>query len=597
MAGIALTNSISAERRARKNRYRPDPILLAVPGVLFLGAFFLWPAVQVMLTAIFSDENQLDLSVFQHFFGSVVYRRTMLWTFVAALDAAVLCVLFGYPVAYWLSFRNAKTQRTLLMLILLPFWTSALVKNFAWMVVLGRTGIASQILAGVGIKGDTLLYNTWIVIFGIVHSLLPMAIIAMLPTFNQVNKNLLSAAATLGASKTQCFFRIFLPLSMRGVAVSGLIVFIATLGFFITPSLLGSPRETMIGQVIIDQIMELQNLRQGSAFGIILLFGAILGVVFVDRLFGLSSIAGGSGNVGANSKVRKYGLMLAATVGDLLDGTRRYFDRYLPRVPGSIILSLYSSVIILVLLVPVVALIPMALTSGSFLEFPPPGLSLRWFHAYFESPVWQAATMRSFGIGLATAIATTVIATSVALGVARTRGRLGGAVFVLFMCPMMVPPIVIAIGLFNEFARLSLLATDIGLVIGHCVIAMPVVFVIVLSTLKGHDWRLDDAALTLGASPVRVLRYITLPLVRTGLIAGAITGFLVSFEELTIALFIGGGLITTLPKQLWTDIFLQINPTLAAASVVVLIVVTVLFLAMERLRSGFAGDRAAIKTR
>lgn len=593
MAGIALRDASSARQNAGKSRYKPDPILLAVPGALFLGAFFLWPAVQVLLSALFSDESQFDISVFRHFFESAVYRRTMLWTFVAALDAAVLCVLFGYPVAYWLSFCNARTQRALLMLILLPFWTSALVKNFAWMVVLGRTGIALQILAGVGIKGDTLLYNTWIVIFGIVHSLLPMAIIAMLPTFNQINKSLLSAASTLGASKTQCFFRIFLPLSMRGVAVSGLIVFIATLGFFITPSLLGSPRETMIGQVIIDQITELQNLRLGSAFGIILLIGAILGVVFVDRLFGLSSIAGGANTVSANSLTRRAGLALAAMMGDLFDGAGRYYGRYFPRVSRSGLLSLYGSTIIVVLLIPVIALVPMALTNGKFLEFPPPGLSLRWFHAYFESPVWQAATMRSFGIGVATAIVTTIIATSVALGVARTRTRFGGAVFILFMCPMMVPPIVIAIGLFNEFASLSLLATDTGLIIGHCIIAMPVVFVIVLSTLKGHDWRLDDAALTLGAGPVRVLRHITLPLVRPGLIAGAITGFLVSFEELTIALFIGGGLITTLPKQLWTDIFLQINPTLAAASVVVLIVVTVLFLAMERLRSGIAGDRGA----
>jgi putative spermidine/putrescine transport system permease protein len=128
---------------------------------------------------------------------------------------------------------------------------------------------------------------------------------------------------------------------------------------------------------------------------------------------------------------------------------------------------------------------------------------------------------------------------------------------------------------------MSLIATDVGLVLGHSVIATPVVFIIVLSTLRGHDWRLDDAALTLGASPRKAFFRITLPLISGGIVAGLITAFLISFEELTIALFIGGGLITTLPKQLWSDIFLQINPTLAAASVVVLGVVTVLFLLME----------------
>jgi len=159
----------------------------------------------------------------------------------------------------------------------------------------------------------------------------------------------------------------------------------------------------------------------------------------------------------------------------------------------------------------------------------------------------------------------------------------------------MIPSIVIAIGLFFVFARLSLVATDLGIIIGHTVIAMPIVFVILLATFKGHDWSLDAAATTLGAGRTQVLRLVTLPLVSGGLAVGFVTGFLQSFEELTVALFVGGGLKTTLPKQMWDGILLQVNPIIAAASVVVLSVVILMFAAVEYIRARrTAGDFSLI---
>jgi putative spermidine/putrescine transport system permease protein len=177
-----------------------------------------------------------------------------------------------------------------------------------------------------------------------------------------------------------------------------------------------------------------------------------------------------------------------------------------------------------------------------------------------------------------------------ALGVARTRSRFGSAVFLLCLSPMMIPSIVIAIALFYLFARISLVATDTGIIIGHTVIAMPVVFMVMLATFKGYDWKLDAAASTLGAGRLRTFWRVTVPLVASGLAVGFVTGFLQSFEELTVALFIGGGIKTTLPKQMWDGILLQVSPVIAAASVLVLIVVIAMFAIIEfaqarRLRS------------
>jgi putative spermidine/putrescine transport system permease protein len=226
----------------------------------------------------------------------------------------------------------------------------------------------------------------------------------------------------------------------------------------------------------------------------------------------------------------------------------------------------------------------MAFTSSNFLSFPPPGYSLRWFHEYFGSAVWVAATLRSFGIGFASACLTLLIAAPAALGVARSTSRLAGTVFMLFLAPIVIPSIVMAVGLFYLFAQIGLVATDLGITIGHTVTGIPLAFVILLAVLRGHDWRLNQAAATLGANRPRVFLRVTMPLIKGGLFAAFIFAFLNSFEELTVAIFIGGGLKTTLPRQMWDDVLLQVNPTLAAASLVVLLVVTLLFLTAEYLR-------------
>jgi putative spermidine/putrescine transport system permease protein len=402
---------------------------------------------------------------------------------------------------------------------------------------------------------------------------------------NQIDRRLPMAALTLGANSARAFWQVFFQLSMRGVAAAGLLVLVAALGFFITPALVGGPRDTMIGQLIILQINELQNWQVGSALATILLISAIATCIAYDRIFGLSSLSGGgTRRVRPDGLVRRAGLASLRLAGLVFGGIEEAWKRNIRGLRGGVFLSIFVWTVIAALLIPVIAFVPMAFSASTFLSLPPQGLSLRWFEQFATSSLWLGAMIRSFGIGFATAAITLVVGSLAALGVARTRGRLGGAAFLLFLAPMMIPSIVIAIGLFFVFARLSLVATNLGIIIGHTVIAMPIVFVILLATFKGHDWSLDAAAKTLGAGRTQVLRMVTLPLVSGGLAVGFVTGFLQSFEELTVALFVGGGLKTTLPKQMWDGILLQVNPIIAAASVVVLLVVILMFAAVEYIR-------------
>jgi ABC-type spermidine/putrescine transport system permease subunit I len=573
---------------AARIRGRPfGPLWLALPGALFLLVFLVFPALQLLsLSVRDADTGALSLAAFARAFSVGVYTRVLATTFAIALQTTALCLLLGYPLAYWLVRLSGRRQRIAVLLVLLPFWTSALVKNFAWLVLLGRTGMVAGFARWIGVEAPPdLLFGRATVIFAMTHTMLPLAAVTMLPVMSQIDPRLPLAAQTLGASGAQAFWRVFFQLSVPGVAAAGLLVFISSLGFFITPALLGGPGETMLGQVIITQIQQLQNWSFAGALAALLIGSALAVCLVYDQVFGLSSVSGAAPpRRGGRSWSQRLGMRLLVAVAGFFSAIAEGSARLLGRRRLAWVLPAYGCTVTAVLLVPIIAIIPMGLTSSSFLSFPPPGYSLRWFAAYLGSPVWIAATVRSFGIGIATAGVTLVIAALAAFGLARSTSRATGAVFLLVMAPMTVPSIVIAAGLFYLFAQLSLVATDLGIIIGHTVTAIPIAVVILLAALKNYDWRLNQAAATLGANRRRTFEKVTVPLLKGALAAGFIFAFLHSFEELTVAMFIGGGLKTTLPKQMWDDILLQVNPTLAAASVAVLVIVTGLFLLAESFR-------------
>jgi putative spermidine/putrescine transport system permease protein len=571
----------------RQTSLRPGALWLTLPGLLYLLVFLLLPCIWLLsLSVEDADTGAFTLAAYARAFGVGVYTRVLTTTFVIALETTLLCLLLGYPVAYWLTRQPKRRQRLLALFVLFPFWTSALVKNFVWLVLLGRMGAVVTFLKFLGMaQPPELLFNRGAVVFGMTHTMLPLAIITMLPVMNQIDPRLPLAAATMGASRVQAFWRVFFQLSVPGVAAAGLLVFIGSLGFFITPALLGGPRETMLGQIVIQQILGQQNWQFAGALATMLVASALITCMAYDRLFGLSSMSGGLAGQGSSDRLfRRLALALLAFVATLFDAVADGAAWLMRGRRFGWLLPLYAVTLIAVLLLPIIAFVPMAFTSSNFLSFPPPGYSLRWFAEYFGSAVWVTATIRSFGIGLASGCLTLLISAPAAYGVARSPSRLSCAVFILFLAPIVVPSIVTAVALFYLFAQMGLVATNLGITIGHTVSGIPLAFVILLATLRGYDWRLNQAAATLGADRGRTLTRITVPLLKGGLFAAFIFGFLHSFEELTVALFIGGGLKTTLPRQMWDDISLQVSPTLAAASVVILLIVTSLFLIAEYLR-------------
>ena len=332
------------------------------------------------------------------------------------------------------------------------------------------------------------------VLIGMVHALLPLAVMTMLPIMQGIQQSLGQAAETLGAGPATRFFTVFLPLSAPGIAAAGLLVFITTLGFFIVPALLGSPRETMVAQLVIASVLELFDLRLAGALSALLLLCSIVVFYVYDRLAGLSSLAGEAPRRRGASG-RMMGLLIA--LGRLADPLARTASRMRAARP----LRLYTLGVVALLVLPVIIVIPIAFTRGTFVSLPPQGFSLQWFETFLASPVWRAAFLRSFTVGFSTAALALALGFGATYALTRLSSRWAKPLFALFIAPLIVPRIVVAIGLLYLFARLGLTGTDAGLVIGHTVLALPYVVVTLAAGFKRFDWRLVDAAQILAPRP------------------------------------------------------------------------------------------------
>ncbi len=590
-------SALTTPGRARPAWFRLWPLL---PALLFLVIFFLYPVVQLLWLSVVDRTGTLTATHYTRLFESALYFRVLQITFEIAAWTTAFSIVFGYPVAYYLATSTARKRNALMLWVLLPFWTSFLVRTFAWIVLLGRNGAINKWLQALGITDAplSLIYNFAGTMIGMTHAMMPLAVITMVSVMENIDANLPRAASTLGARGGQAFWRIYFPLSLPGVAAAGLLVFITALGFFITPQLLGGRTETMITQIIITQIQEIMNWSFGGAVSMLLLATALLVFYFYDRALGMSTLAGGSTTAQGGGRRNPIAALGAWAGGHLLDLLGRACDivaiaweKVFPPKPSKarregsrLTLSVVVGLIIFFLAAPTFFIVPVSFTTEAFIEWPPQFFSLRWYHAFFESPIWVSAAVRSLVVATLAATLAMLVGAPAAFVLVRQRmlGKTAAMAFIL--SPLIIPRIIIAIALFYFYARLGLVGSSAGLVLGHAILAVPYVVVTVMAVLKTYDERLDQAAGSLGANRAQTLWHITVPLIRTGLIAAFLFAFITSLDELTIALFVSGGIATTLPKQMWDDALLKVNPTLAAVSTLLLVFVTAMILIAEYLR-------------
>jgi putative spermidine/putrescine transport system permease protein len=236
-------------------------------------------------------------------------------------------------------------------------------------------------------------------------------------------------------------------------------------------------------------------------------------------------------------------------------------------------LALLTALVVFYLVFPLLVTIPISFNSIRRIEFPPTGYSTRWYADFLgigeenRNSRWLGATWLSVRIALMTSLLSTVLGGLAAIPVARARFRGKNLIQTVLLLPLVLPVIVLAVGLFLMYVPMHLLGSPIGIVLGHSVLAIPYVTIIVAATLKNFDERLEWAAMSLGASRARTLWSVTIPLVRPGIIAGALFAFITSFDELLIALFVSGTRAVTLPRLLWDFVRSEASPVIAVVSV------------------------------
>jgi putative spermidine/putrescine transport system permease protein len=270
---------------------RRSTLLLALPAFVFLLVFFLLPLFDVLRNSII--DPTLTFKNYADLVSSRVYAQVFLKTFQIALIVTLLCLALGYPTAYAISALKSKRQQNLaLILVIIPFWTSLLVRTYAWMVVLGRTGLVNSLLLTLGLIDQPLrlLYVRFSVLVGMTHILLPFMILSLNAVMQGIDRRLVSAASTLGATPIRAFLTVFLPMSMPGVAGGSLLVFIMALGFFVTPALLGGQSDIMISMLVETQARQLLDWGFASTLSTVLLGITLVMLVIYHRLIGLDRL-------------------------------------------------------------------------------------------------------------------------------------------------------------------------------------------------------------------------------------------------------------------------------------------------------------------
>jgi len=256
-----------------------------------LVLLFIAPIAYVLMLSV--TDPRLGLAHYQRIFTVPLYTRVLINTFLTSLVVTAACLVLGYPVAYVMARRSGWVGTVLLTIVAMSFWTGFLVRTYAWLVILGSKGPVASAYHALGLgKAPQLLFTTFSSTLGMTHILLPYMILALYAVMKKIDANHLKAAASLGARPVAAFREVFLPLSLAGVANGSLLVFVSCLGFFVTPVLLGTPRDMMISQLINQQIEELLAWGFASAVAVVLLAATGLVIAVYNRFAGLDRLWG-----------------------------------------------------------------------------------------------------------------------------------------------------------------------------------------------------------------------------------------------------------------------------------------------------------------
>lgn len=265
-----------------------------LPALVLYLAVYVYPLSRLFTWSFLDEGGAFTWQHYAELWGEPAYFRALANTLEISFASTALCLLLGYPLAYLMATASAGLRRAMMILVLVPFWTSILVRTFAWIIILGNNGLVNRALQAMGLVSAPvrLLFNMTGVQIGMVHVLLPFMVFPLLAVMSRIDPNFRLVARSLGASPRRAFRHVFLPLSLPGVAAGCVLVFLLAVGFYVTPALLGGPGQITFATMIDMEINTFLNWGLAASLGVLLL--AVVFAIFAafTRLLGAARLTG-----------------------------------------------------------------------------------------------------------------------------------------------------------------------------------------------------------------------------------------------------------------------------------------------------------------
>jgi putative spermidine/putrescine transport system permease protein len=559
------------------------------PALALLFFFLLLPL--LVAVAISLRFPAPDLHAYTELIGGT-FRAILFGTVRDSTIVAFGCLLLGLPTCYAYMRLGSRYLPLIMLAVLVPYFTSTLIRSYAWIAILGNQGLINRALLGLGFVSEPVkLAYTWSgMIVAMVQVQLPLFVIPVLTVMQRCDPSLMRAAKTLGADPVTAFITVYLPQIRPGLTAAVVMVFMTSLGFYVTPALLGPPSTLFLSQSIEMRINTLSDQPGAAAQSIVLLAMTIVVAWLFFRPL-RTSLVPEEQDVARGPTIER-----PLRVSVLSPILQRLAEALSPvRWPAFASIAVLTT---LLLVGPLLVLFPLSFSDAPYLSFPPASYSTRWYRAYFSDSDWLRATLLSLSLGLAGAMLATLSGGLAALAMARISPLLRVILLLVCAIPMIVPSMVLGTSVFYLAAPLGWVGHPAILVGCYALLSLPYATMVLTTALARFDWQLPKAAATLGASPRTALLTIVLPLILPSIAGAFIFSFFVGFDDVNVALFLANPYDRPLPVVMLDDIRDQINPRTASVAVIFFLAAVLLCLlqaAVQRIHSYFALRRFDVK--
>jgi len=533
-------------RRRRLHAAGLSSPLLPAPAVLLVLVGFVLPLGVLVVYSLWPTQDgevvhQWTLDNWRRLFTQGEYLSSLLKTVAFISLASAITVVLTFPFAYFVATKVRPSRRLVwLLLAIIPFWTSYLIRVFAWLNLFGDAGLINDALLRIGLVGEPLgifANGRPAIIMTFVYLLFPLAFLSAYIAIERMNPLLLEAASDLGARRWRALTHITLPIARSGILGGFILSFIAMMGDYVTPQLIGGTEGTFFSNLVINQFGSSVQWGFGTTLALVLLATVFLLLIAVRTAFGAVSAAG--------------------------EYTRGFTHQ---RAPW---LFAYALGYLGFLYVPMFLLVLFAVNDSERSGLPFEGFTLRWFGSVFDNPLLVESLWISLRVAAVAVGVSVVLGTLAAVQLSRTTGRLRAANLAVISMPLFLPPVVLGLAIIIGLNALDIQRGLWTITLAHIILTLPVVTLLVLVRLEGLDRNQELAALDLGARPWKAFLRISVPQALPGILAGALIAFALSMDEFILTFLVTGS-DSTLPLYIYGSLRFRLSPELNAVSALIL---------------------------